>query len=267
MRLGLVGLGLMGASFAAALRRTRPEIELVGVDADPATLATALERGLIRAPGIEAAEIVVLAIPVGAMRAVLNGLPRDVLVTDMASTKSQISLWAAEAGLDFVGGHPMCGRELAGIDAADPDLFQGATWVLTRLNPRIEDLIHAVGARPIVMDPERHDRLVAGVSHAAFVVSAAYLLAVSGSSDWPEMGEVASSGFRDMTRLASGSAEMYAGIAATNSENLSVWLRRVEAQIARLRRHIEAGDPRLPELLEEARERRERWLAGRIDRK
>ena len=261
MRLGLVGLGLMGASFAAALRRARPELEVVGVDADPTTLAKALERGLISEPGIEAADVIVLAIPAGAMREVLPGLPRDVLVTDMASTKAAVCGWAGEAGLDFVGGHPMCGREATGIDAADADLFLGAPWVLTRPDPRVEDLVQAVGAHPLVIDPERHDRLVAGVSHAAFVLSAAYLLAVAGDGDWPELSRLAASGFRDMTRLASGSPAMYAGIAATNSENLAEWLRRVETEVAKLRRHVEAGDPRLGELFEEAREIRERWLA------
>ena len=260
MRIGLVGLGLMGASFAAALRRARPELELVGVDADPATLATALERGLIGEPGIAGAELVVLAIPADALREVLPTLPRGVLITDMASTKAKVCAWAEEAGLDFVGGHPMCGSEAAGIDAADPDLFQGAAWVLTRPEPRVEELVEAVGAHPLVMDPERHDRLVAGVSHAAFVLSAAYLLAVSGDPDWPDLQQLAAGGFRDLTRLASGSPAMYAGIAATNAGNLAEWLRRVEAELAKLRRHVEAGDPRLGELFEEAREARERWL-------
>ena len=93
------------------------------------------------------------------------------------------------------------------------------------------------------------------------MLSAAYALAVAGSREWPEMAGLASSGFRDMTRLAAGNAEMYAGIAATNGENLVEWLLLIEQQLAKLRRHIEAGDPRLAELFEEAREKRERWLA------
>ncbi|MDQ6692150.1 MAG: prephenate dehydrogenase/arogenate dehydrogenase family protein, partial [Candidatus Dormibacteraeota bacterium] len=106
-----------------------------------------------------------------------------------------------------------------------------------------------------------HDRLVAGISHAAFVVSTAYLLAVAGTSDWKDMASLAGSGFRDLTRLASGSAEMYAGIAATNGTNLAGWLRLVELQLGKLRLHVEAGDPRIVELFEEARRERERWLA------
>ena len=262
MRLGVVGLGLMGASFAEALRRTRPEIEIVGVDSNPATMATALERGIIREPGIEGADLIMLAVPPLAIRDLLPNLSRGALVTDMASTKARIMVWAAESGVDFVGGHPMCGRESSGIDAADPELFRGAPWVLTRIDSRVEDLVRAVGSYPIVMDPERHDRLVAAVSHSAFVLSAAYALAVAGSREWPEMAGLASTGFRDMTRLAAGSPEMYAGIAATNAENLVEWLLVIEQQVAKLRRHIESGDPRLAELFEEAREKRERWLDG-----
>ena len=262
MRLGIVGLGLMGSSLALALRRTRPEIELVGVDSDPDTMAKALERGIIREPGIEEASMIVLAVPPQAMRHLLTGLPRGVLVTDLASTKAQVMTWAAEAGLDFVGGHPMCGREAFGIDAADPDLFQGAPWVLTRVDSRVEDLVRAVGAHPVVMDAERHDRLVAAVSHAAFALSVAYTLAVGSSRDWPEMAGLAAGGFRDMTRLASGSPQMYAGIALTNADNLAPWLKRIESQLAKLRRHVEKHDPRIEELFEEARADRERWLKG-----
>ncbi len=263
MRLGVIGLGLMGASFAAALGRRRPEIEVVGTDLDPATVATALERGLIREPGLAGVELLMLAVPPAAMRAVLNQVPRGILVTDMASTKVRVGQWASEAGVDFIGGHPMCGREQAGIDAADPDLFVGAPWVLTTASERVELLVRTVGAHPVVMDAERHDRLVGGVSHAAFALSAAYLLAVSSTPDWAEMSPLAAAGFRDMTRLASGSSEMYAGIAATNAENLAEWLRVIELQIARLRRHVEAGDPRLAELFDEAREKRARWVAER----
>jgi len=263
-RLGIVGLGLIGASLAQALRRTRPELEIVGVDSDPTTMAKALERGIIREPGIEEASIIVLAVPPQAMKHLMLNLPRKVLITDVASTKAEVMSWAAEAGLNFVGGHPMCGREAFGIDAANPDIFVGAPWVVTHVDSRIEDLIHAVGAHPIVMDAERHDRLVAAISHAGFVLSAAYTLAVTASKDWPEMSALAAGGFRDMTRLASGSPEMYAGIALTNADNLVAWLKRVETQLAKIRRHVEAGDARLAEVFEEARVKHERWV-GRSD--
>ena len=218
MRLGIVGLGLMGASFAEALHRTRPEIELVGVDADPTTLATALERGIIREPGVEGADLIMLAVPPLAIRDLLPNLPRHALVTDMASTKARIMVWAAESGVDFVGGHPMCGREASGIGAADPEMFAGAPWVLTRIDSRVEDLVRAVGSYPIVMDPERHDRLVAALRHSAFVLPAAYARAVAGARDWTGSGGSAPSGYRDPTRPRARRADAEGGGGARASQ-------------------------------------------------
>ncbi|HEX6349035.1 MAG TPA: prephenate dehydrogenase/arogenate dehydrogenase family protein [Candidatus Dormibacteraeota bacterium] len=270
--IAVVGLGLMGGSLAMALKRARPDLTLIGVDRDQRTLAQALQRDLVTMAGPDldaagAADLMVLAVPVLAMRRLLPRLAGTrALVTDLASTKAEVMGWAAAAGVDLVGGHPMCGREASGLEAADPELYQGATWVLTRSEPRLEDLIRSVGAHPLVLDAEVHDRLVAGISHAAFLVSAAYLLSVAGSDDWPEAGRLASSGFRDMTRLAAGDPEMYAGIAATNRTQIAEALDRFQAALARLRRHLDGEDPRLAELLEEARGARRRWEEA-VDRR
>ena len=193
------------------------------------------------------------------MFAKLAGKTAAKVVTDMASTKVAVMDWASSAGIDLVGGHPMCGRELSGIDAADPTIFKGAPWIVTRQDPQVLKLIEAVGSHPVVMSAAVHDRLVAGVSHAAFLLSIGYVLALSRRSDWPEASEVAGSGFRDLSRLAAGDPELYAGVAQTNRENMVAMLDAVSAELARLRRHLEADDPRLVELFEEARAVRERW--------
>ncbi len=261
----IFGLGLMGGSLPLAFKRARPELTLIGVDQDQVTLRHALERNVVTIVGadldaVAAADLVVLAVPVLAMRALLLQLAGTrALVTDVASTKAEVLAWAAAAGVDFVGGHPMCGREASGLGAADGDLFQGAPWVLSRREPRLEELVRAVGAHPLVPEPEVHDSLVAGVSHAAFLLSAAYLLSVAGMPDWAQAGRLASSGFRDMTRLAAGDAAMYAGIVATNRANISAALDRFEAALTRVRRHLDHEDPRLAELFEEARDARRRW--------
>jgi prephenate dehydrogenase len=109
------------------------------------------------------------------------------------------------------------------------------------------------------MDAETHDRLVAGVSHAAFLLSVGYVLSLSGRPDWPEASKLAASGFRDMSRLAAGDPSLYAGIARTNRAHLLEQLDAITATLGRLRRHLEADDPRLIELFEEARAVRERW--------
>jgi len=211
------------------------------------------------------ADVVVIGAPIKAMREVfaqLAGRTDGKVVTDMASTKASVMEWATAAGIDLVGGHPMCGKEKSGIDAADASLFKGAPWVLTRDEPVLTELIEGVGAHPIVMDAEIHDRLVAGVSHAAFLLSVGYVLAVSRRSDWPGASGLAAGGFRDMSRLAAGDPELYAGVTRTNRAHLIEELDAVTAVLARLRRHLEDDDPRLVELFEEAQAVRERWAKG-----
>ena len=263
----VVGLGLMGSSFAMALKKAQPATVVVGSDRNPLVVRKALERGIVETANedlspVEMADIVVVGAPLTAMREIFPQLARQAggrLITDMASTKADVVEWAAAEGIDLVGGHPMCGKEKSGIDHADASLYEGAPWVLTRDEPRIADLVTAVGAHPIVMDAVTHDRLVAGVSHAAFLLSVGYVLALSRRADWPEASKLAAGGFRDMSRLAAGDPDLYASVARTNRENLVEALDAVTAELTRLRRHLEADDPRLIELFEEARRVRERW--------
>lgn len=263
----VVGLGLMGASLAMALKEARADVVLVGSDPDPSAVRKAVERHIVEvAHGdlslVDIADIVVVAAPIRELREVfrrLSGKTAAKVVTDMASTKVAIMDWASAAGVDLVGGHPMCGKESSGIDAADPGIFRGAPWIITRREPKVVEMIEAVGSHPVVMSAQEHDRLVAGVSHAAFLLSIGYVLALSRRSDWPEASEVAGSGFRDMSRLAAGDPELYAGVVRTNRQNLVAMLDAVSAELARIRRHLEADDPRLVELFEEARAVRERW--------
>ena len=260
MRVGIVGLGLMGASFALALRDARPDVELFGSDSDPATMRRATARHMVLAGDPREADVVVLAVPIPALPEILGSLRGcRAVVTDMASTKAKVMGWAQAAGVDLVGGHPMCGREQSGIDAADRYIFQGAPWVLTRDQPQVTELVRAVGAVPVFIDAERHDRLVASVSHAAFVLSAAYVLSVAGDPDWPKMQQIAGPGFRDLSRLAGGDPDLYAAIVSTNRKRIAEAVRAVEASLTRLRRHLEGDDSRLLELFEEARRVRERW--------
>src|SRR6267378_4346549 len=263
----IVGLGLMGSSLALALKEARPDVVVVGSDKDPTTLRKAVDRGVVTSASadlssVEIADMVVLAVPILALRQVfanLSGLVAGKVVTDMASTKEDVLSWASESGIDLVGGHPMCGKEMAGIDAADASIFKGAPWVLTSSDSKVTGLIESVGAHPLVMDAETHDRLVAGVSHAAFLLSVGYVLSVSGREDWAEASKLAASGFRDMSRLAAGDPSLYAGIARTNRAQMIEQLDAISAALTRLRRHLDADDPRLIELFEEAKSVRERW--------
>jgi prephenate dehydrogenase len=263
-------MGLMGSSFALALKAARPDVVVVGSDRNQAVVLKALDRNLVTTAAsdlsvVDIADVVVIGAPIGAMREIFAGLSGKTagkVVTDMASTKAEVMEWAASAGIDLVGGHPMAGKELSGIDAADPTIFQGAPWVLTRAEPLVVELVEAVGAHPVVMDSATHDRLVAGVSHAAFLLSVGYVLALARRKDWPEASSLAAGGFRDMSRLAAGDPELYLGVAKTNRANLVEMLDAVSSELAKLRRHIEAGDSRMVELFEEAKSVRDRWTKG-----
>src|SRR5260370_30970984 len=132
----VVGLGLMGSSFALALKEARPEIVAVGSDTDSMTLRKALERGIVASASSDGsvagmADVIVIGAPIGAMRDVFAQLAARTngkVVTDMASTKVAVLEWAAAAGGDLVGGHPLCGKGTSGIYAADAALFQDAAW-------------------------------------------------------------------------------------------------------------------------------------------
>lgn len=263
----VVGLGLMGASFALALKKARPDTVVVGADPNPLVVRKALERGIVESANtdlspVEIADVIVVGAPIGALREVFAQLAARApgrIVTDMASTKASVMEWAAAEGIDLVGGHPMCGKEASGIDAAEASLFEGAPWVLTRDDPTVADLVSAAGAHAIVLDAIDHDRLVAGVSHAAFLLSVGYVLALSRRKDWAEASRLAAGGFRDMSRLAAGDPDLYAGVVRTNRANVLELLGEIGREIARLQRHVEADDPRLIELFEEAHAVRERW--------
>ncbi len=266
----VVGLGLMGSSFALALKRARPDVVLVGSDPNPVVVRKALERDVISTANtdlspVEMADLVMVAAPINALREVFAQVAFRApgrTVSDMASTKAAVVEWAAAEGIDLVGGHPMCGKEQSGIDAADATMFEGAPWVLTRDEPAVVDLVKAVGAHPVLLDPIEHDRLVAGVSHAAFLLSVGYVLALAHAKDWPEASRLAAGGFRDMSRLAAGDPDMYAGVVRTNRASILEALDLVRKELDRLHRHLEADDPRLVELFEEARDVRERWAKG-----
>src|SRR5260221_4204722 len=197
----------MGSSCALALQGKGHTI--VGSDRDPAVVLKAVDRRIVEVAHsdlsmIDIADVVVIAAPVRAMRDVLKrlaGKTAGKVVTDMASTKAAVMDWASASGVDLAGGHPMCGKEASGIDAAVPAIFDGAPWIITRHDPKVVELIQSVGSHPLVMNAAAHDRLVAGVSHAAFLLSIGYGLALSHQAGWPEAPKVAGTEFAGMHRL------------------------------------------------------------------
>jgi prephenate dehydrogenase len=279
LTIAIIGLGLIGGSLGLALKRAG-EGPIAGYALHPRTLALAQERGAIdlarESPeaAVEGAGLVILAAPIRALPRLMARIAPHLLpgavVTDTASTKARVMAWAlVHLPGPFVGGHPMAGKEAWGIEAASADLFRGAPYILVpaRGTPEgalesLKALAQSVGARPTVMeDPEEHDRLVGGISHLPLLLSVALSLTASRHPDWPRLAQLASGGFRDATRLASGNPEMGRDIFITNKRWALYWLDRLLEQIEELRVHLEQDS--LEEALAQAREARERWLRER----
>jgi len=256
VKIAFLGLGLIGGSVARALR--------VSPAHAGATLAAwtpsgdgprrALAAGMLdEAPGeavdaLRGADLVVLAAPplacadllrrLGAGGDLRAALAPGATVTDVASTKAELAAVAAEAGVAYVGGHPMAGRETSGFDAADAGLFRDRPWVITPAvnggdEAAVRALALACGARPVEVAADLHDRLVASISHVPLLTSVALVEAVAGTAegsaedwaeDWADARALAATGWRDTTRLARGDATMGAEILASNAEAVAAVL-------------------------------------------
>ena len=248
-RIAFLGFGLIASSIAAALRDAGSTATLSAWTPDGRGPDEGLRRGLLSAAAasleaaVEGAELVVLAGPplaitgaladgAGALRVALDP---DATVTDVASTKGRIIELAEATSLNFVGGHPMAGREVSGVAGATATLFVDRPWVVVPTTAareadidRVAALAGTTGARPIRMTAAEHDAAVAAISHLPLVAAAALVEAVAmadGAEDWPLARALAATGWSDTTRLARGDPEMGAGILATNRAAVAARLR------------------------------------------
>jgi prephenate dehydrogenase len=278
-RVAIIGLGLIGGSIGLALHKAKAAQQITGYDLAKGISNQARKIGAIDQPysaladAVRGAELVILATPVGAMRSLLQdvaaALSPGAVVTDVASTKVQVISWAEEylpSSVAFVGGHPMTGKELSGVQAADATLFQGRIYCLTPTArtrsiaiTKVSALIEALGARLRFLEPAEHDGQVAGVSHLPFIASIALMNAVGGGAAWSDAAMLAANGFRDITRLAAGNPEMYRDICLTNSESITRWLNEYIATLSGLRDRIAAHDRGLDETFVRARQMRLEW--------
>lgn len=238
----IVGLGLIGGSFALALREKHVCRKIIAVDRDPETRARAAATGIETAAALDAiapADLIVLATPA---RAIIELLPRvgaqaraGAIVFDLGSTKREIAraMRTLPAPVQCLGGHPMCGKETAGFAAADANLFRNAVFALTPLErtapqtvARIAALVETFGARPLVLDAERHDHIVAAISHLPYTVAAALMLVAAERAHTDDLTfALAASGFRDTSRLAASNVAMMLDILLTNREHIAALMR------------------------------------------
>ncbi len=280
-RLVIVGVGLIGGSFALALRQAGQVRHIVGVGRSQANLRTALERGVIdeiadsAASAVRGADLVLLALPVGAMPALLREiaphLSSDCIVTDAGSTKQDV-VAAAKAGLaekfkQFVPGHPIAGAENSGVTAARADLYRGRQVVLTPLAEnaaamveRVAALWQACGAGVAQMNPEAHDRIFAAVSHLPHLAAFALVDDLAGRSEADTYFRYAGSGFRDFTRIAGSHPEMWRDIALANREAVLAELEAYIAELEQIRGLLARGDAAgLEAIFQRASHARNNW--------
>jgi len=262
-KIAIIGLGLIGGSIGLALKQAGlKDVRIAGAARTRDTLQKAKRLGAIDddaptpADAARDARIVIVATPILAIRSIFEEiapvLHEGAIVTDAGSTKANVIRWAKELlppHAWFVGGHPMAGKESSGIDAADAALFRDKPWVICPAVDAPEGAIKTVvgvaqacGAKPIFMDADEHDSYVAGISHLPFTLASALFSVAFTSAAWPELASLASSGFRDTTRLASGSPEMSHDIALTNRENLLHWIDRFQQELSRFREAIASGE-------------------------
>ena len=286
-RVAVIGVGLIGGSFALALKKANACGRVVGVGRNEANLRVALERGAIDEIGENAteavrdADLVLVAVPVLQMFAVFSAIAgvvrNDAVVTDAGSTKQDVVATARRAlgpALSrFVPAHPIAGAEHSGAAAAQAGLFVGKRVVIAPIDEtapeateRAENAWRACGARLSRMTPQEHDKVFAAVSHLPHLLAYALVKDIATRDNSAQLFGYAAGGFRDFTRIASSHPEMWRDICVANKDALLAEIDRYSAQLAALRPLVERCDgAALEQLFTEAREARARWLSGDYD--
>jgi len=261
-RVSIIGTGLIGTSIGLALaQRENRQYDIVGADRDRSSVRQAKKMGAIDKEvssleeAVSGAGLVVIATPVGSARQILQDAARylepGVVVTDVCSTKADIMRWAQEflpESANFVGGHPMAGKEKSGPAAATADLFKDATWAITP-SPRADEravgvvlgLVETLGANPMYIDAAEHDQYAAAVSHVPLLMSVALFRMVRDSQGWEDASLLAGPGFRDLTRLASGDPTMSRDIMVTNRDAILHWVGRMQQELETIKQALEMG--------------------------
>jgi len=273
----IVGLGLMGGSLAAALSAEGACRRIVGVARRHSTLSMAQDLRFIHqgasdvAQGVAEADIVILATPVRDVLAKIGAIgpllkPGAVLM-DVGSTKTEVcrAMAALPVHVQPLGGHPMCGKETSGLAMADRELYRGRVFVLCPLERTAPqalalatEMVRAIGGRPLELDPERHDRLVAAISHLPYLLAVTLLNAAADLAGEDSLAwRLAAGGFRDTSRVGAGDVTMMLDILATNREPILEALRYAREELGALEKALQAGDfGALQSSLEAARRKR-----------
>ena len=281
-RVSVIGVGLIGGSFALALKRAKAVDQVTGFGRAGKDLRAALDLKVIDlaatsiADAVRGADLILIATPVrqihGLLAQIAPHLDADTVVTDAGSTKQDVVSAAREAlgarAAQFVPGHPIAGAERSGVDAAQADLFDGRNVVLTPLEEnaphaveRVRAAWTACGANVVEMRDAAHDAVFAAVSHLPHILAYALVDDISTRDNAAELFSFAAGGFRDFTRIASSSPEMWRDIALNNRDALLAEIDAYHARLAEFRKLIDAsnGDA-LERIMADARAARDAWL-------
>ena len=286
-KITIIGTGLIGTSLALALKESQlKDLQVVGTDSDRLARSRAEKRKAFHKvenrllDAIDGADIVVLATPVMTMKEIMEliapELPSGCVVTDVGSSKKVVLEWAQEIlpdTVDFVGGHPMAGKEESGPDSAEPDLFQDKTYCVIpdkkasqQSVSEITTMVEAIGAVPYFIGVDEHDSFVAAASHLPFLLSTSLVGCTSKSANWEDIAQLASSGYRDISRLASGDTVMHRDICLTNNQPIISWIDAFIKELYEFRNILadEAGpdSEKVKKVFDDVADARAQWLAG-----
>jgi prephenate dehydrogenase len=283
-QLGLIGCGLMGGSFALAMKRAGLVKRVVGYSKSPSTTERARQMGVIdvEAPSallaVSGADIVLLAVPVSATEATLKAIKHlvtaNTLIMDVGSTKRDV-VDAARRVLGvhvatFVPAHPVTGKEVSGVDHADPDLYAGKQVILTPIERTMTaklkqavDLWTALGCKVIQMSPESHDAAFASVSHLPHLIAFALINGIAGQPHGKDFLSLAGPGFRDFTRIAASDPKVWRDILLANREELLSQSRIFQDTLQAMERMIQSGNAdALENVINQASATRAHWRMG-----
>ncbi len=285
-QLGLIGCGLMGGSFALALKRAGLVKRVVGYSKSPTTTERARQMGVIdvAAPSallaVSGADIVLIAVPVSASEATFKSIKHMVtskmLIMDVGSTKGDV-VEAAQRGLreqvgSFVPVHPIAGKELAGVEHADPELYQGKQVILTPVEQTLPTQLKqawevwtALGCKVVQMAPESHDAAFAAVSHLPHLLSFAMMNAIAAQPKGKEFLSLAGPGFRDFTRIAASDPKVWRDIFMANREELLTQSRLFQTQLQAFDALMSGGDAQALETqIAQASATRAKWRMNQL---
>lgn len=283
-QLGLIGCGLMGGSFALALKKAGLVKRVVGYSKSPSTTDRARQLGVIDVEAPSAllaaagADIVLLAVPVAAtqdtLKAIKHLVTPQMLVMDVGSTKTDVVHAARQALRDrvgsFVPAHPVTGREVSGVEYADADLYQGRQVILTPTErtlsaqlQKAESVWTALGCRVQSMSPESHDTAFAAISHLPHMLAFAMMNGITAQAEGETFLSVAGPGFRDFTRIAAGDAKMWRDILLANRDELLAQSAHFRQALSDFEQAVQQGDGQAIEnLITLASETRAHWRMG-----